>query len=207
MNKEENSTNPAQNGQRSGQEEASPDCSSQPAPEQAQARAQTKLAVSEARLAANRRNAKKSTGPKTKEGKAHSRKNATKHGLRARLIAEEELWDPFLCEMLERLEEEYGGLGPVADFSIDLALADAWRYRQGLALEIRNVQHSGFFDPSGPGTNIHRYSVAARNGLQKSLHTLEEIRASNSTRNANKLEKTESEDEKGNRDEAGGQRD
>jgi hypothetical protein len=39
------------------------------------------MLVSEARLAANRQNATKSTGPKTEEGKLRSRANALKHGL------------------------------------------------------------------------------------------------------------------------------
>src|SRR3982750_4131324 len=40
--------------------------------------------TSEARIAANRRNAQHSTGPRTAEGKAKSRYNAVKHGLRSR---------------------------------------------------------------------------------------------------------------------------
>ena len=39
------------------------------------------MPISEAKLLANRRNASRSTGPKTPEGKARSRRNALKHGL------------------------------------------------------------------------------------------------------------------------------
>src|SRR5579883_405567 len=39
--------------------------------------------ISEKRLAANRENAKKSTGPRTQEGKSRSSRNAVKHGFRA----------------------------------------------------------------------------------------------------------------------------
>ncbi|MEJ1937482.1 hypothetical protein WDZ92_45385, partial [Nostoc sp. NIES-2111] len=44
------------------------------------------MAISEARLAANRANAKKSTGPRTPEGKARSRCNALQHGLSASVL-------------------------------------------------------------------------------------------------------------------------
>ena len=40
-------------------------------------------AVSQKKLDANRKNARLSTGPKTKEGKRHSRRNALKHGILA----------------------------------------------------------------------------------------------------------------------------
>jgi hypothetical protein len=47
--------------------------------------------ISEARLAANRENAKKSTGPRTQEGKERSRQNALKHGMTAGVVIAEEL--------------------------------------------------------------------------------------------------------------------
>ncbi len=39
------------------------------------------MPASEARILANQRNAQRSTGPKTPEGKEQSRRNALKHGL------------------------------------------------------------------------------------------------------------------------------
>ncbi|WP_435008282.1 hypothetical protein P12x_005539 [Tundrisphaera lichenicola] len=49
------------------------------------------MIVSEARIAANRRNALKSTGPKTEEGKAKSRANALKHGLCSAIVVPEDI--------------------------------------------------------------------------------------------------------------------
>jgi hypothetical protein len=49
------------------------------------------MIVSEARIAANRRNALLSTGPKTAEGKERSRANALKHGLCATVCVPEDL--------------------------------------------------------------------------------------------------------------------
>ncbi len=45
------------------------------------------MPISEAKLAANRRNALRSTGPKTPEGKERSRRNALKHGLTGEGVA------------------------------------------------------------------------------------------------------------------------
>jgi hypothetical protein len=54
-------------------------------------------------LAANRANAKRSTGPKTKNGKARSKRNAVKHGLAAKQAILIEGEDP---EDFEALSED-----------------------------------------------------------------------------------------------------
>ncbi len=48
------------------------------------------MVVSDARREANRRNALKSTGPKTEEGKAKARQNALKHGLTSLVVVAED---------------------------------------------------------------------------------------------------------------------
>ena len=71
--------------------------------------------VSTRKIAANRQNSLKSTGPKTHRGKAHSRKNALKHGLFAMEIF---MWDGAKREnqqqyqqLLDRLVESYQPVG------------------------------------------------------------------------------------------------
>ena len=67
--------------------------------------------VSEARIAANRRNAARSTGPKTPEGKARSRGNALKHGLCSSVVVAE---DVFLVQ--ERATDFFNTLRPRNEF-------------------------------------------------------------------------------------------
>jgi hypothetical protein len=61
-------------------------CKQNDKPSKAQKSDNPKRPISEARLAANRANAKKSTGPRTKEGKQRSSLNATRHGILAQVI-------------------------------------------------------------------------------------------------------------------------
>src|SRR6478672_13854693 len=60
-----------------------------------------------AQLAANRRNAQKSTGPKTAQGKQNSSRNAVKHGLLARVVPEQtEGWQELLTGLYESLRPQ-----------------------------------------------------------------------------------------------------
>jgi hypothetical protein len=76
-----------------------------------------------AQIEANRRNAAKSTGPKSALGRKASSQNARRHGLRASVDGELEL------EFLQMLRENFGWEGhrDVPGTAIDLAAAEARR--------------------------------------------------------------------------------
>lgn len=69
-----------------------------------------KSRVGDRRLTANRENAKKSTGPKTDEGKSRSRRNALKHGLAGSGVA---LPEDVQAEVARRAEQWNGSFKPV----------------------------------------------------------------------------------------------
>src|SRR3954471_23072596 len=83
------------------------------------------MIVSEARVAANRRNAQRSTGPKTEEGKQRSRANALKHGLCASVVVAE---DVKLVQ--QRASEWFEALKPQDEFQ-------AWLVDEVAILSIR----------------------------------------------------------------------
>ena len=66
--------------------------------------------ISEKQLEANRRNAQRSTGPKTPEGKAHSSRNNLRHGLTGQITVlpneDREVHDAFCNELIESFKPE-----------------------------------------------------------------------------------------------------
>ena len=83
------------------------------------------MICSEARIAANRRNSLKSTGPKTPEGKARSRANALKHGLCGTVVVAE---DPELVK--QRSHAYFWSLKPQNEFH-------SWLVEQAAIVSIR----------------------------------------------------------------------
>ena len=84
----------------------------------------------EDRAEANRRNASKSTGPKTPEGKAAVRLNAVRHGL----LSEEALLPgedgEALGELGDRLWAELQPVGELENLLVGRVVAAVWRLRR-----------------------------------------------------------------------------
>jgi hypothetical protein len=100
-----------------------------------------KKAVSTRKIEANRRNALKSTGPKTCRGKAYSGRNAIKHGLFARqfmdFVVQGEDPEEY-NELLKGLRAQYQPIGMAEELEVERAalcwwrLKRAWRYENAM---------------------------------------------------------------------------
>ena len=91
--------------------------------------------ASEAQLAANRRNAQKSAGPRTEEGRAVASRNALRHGLTAEQLI---LFDEQAGDLARFCEEVRAALDPADAIEEQLAeriLLCAWRLRRACRLE------------------------------------------------------------------------
>jgi len=86
--------------------------------------------TSDKKTQANRRNALKSTGPKTAEGKAAVRLNALRHGLRSEEILLPGEDEEALRELGEHLRAELQPVGELENLLIDRIISAYWRLRR-----------------------------------------------------------------------------
>jgi hypothetical protein len=91
--------------------------------------------VSKMQLEANRANARRSTGPRTAEGKSRSRLNALKHGLSAKsIVIGDERPEDFEA-LRDAVVEHYRPRTALADDAADRYAATLWRLRRIPAIE------------------------------------------------------------------------
>src|SRR5277367_3307579 len=121
--------------------------------------------ISEKQLAANRRNAQRSTGPKTEEGKRVSALNARRHNLTGQVTAMTDadriMHDAFSASILE-------GLAPEGAMETQLAqriATDSWRLNRLSAIEdnlyaLGHSAHSDDIETEHP--EIHAALTAAK---------------------------------------------
>jgi hypothetical protein len=133
--------------------------------------------ISEARLRANRENAKKSTGPKTARGKAYSRRNALKHGLLINRVLFSSDGTPIneeLHDLWDSLQAKYGSDDVRTELLLESLVVGWWRPRMALDIETLclndAVNHLG---PMGSMPNLQRYRTASQRALLKTLELLD----------------------------------
>jgi hypothetical protein len=146
---------------------------------------------SPARLAANRENAKKSTGPKTKKGKARSSRNAILHGL----TSEKEINSSFdykneFKAFQKEIHRQFESNNTLELTLVDRLVTIMWRLRRIPSMETElidfNVEHGPAAAALGRTegrnfNNIARYE----SHLDRSLHrTLKELKEARETRRA-----------------------
>ena len=91
--------------------------------------------MSAKQVEANRRNALKSTGPKSPDGKARVARNALKHGLLSKDVLMEGESPSELNAFRKAMAAELAPEGEVESLLADRAVASAWRLRRANGLE------------------------------------------------------------------------
>ena len=98
-----------------------------------------KKPTSPKQIAANRRNAVKSTGPRTPQGRSVSKMNALKHGILSREVLVRGRLRHESAEELEALHqrflEDLQPEGPLEEMLVDQIITAHWRLRRALAAE------------------------------------------------------------------------
>jgi hypothetical protein len=102
-----------------------------------------KKRTSEKQIEANRGNARKSTGPKTQEGRAVSSRNAVKHGiLSAEVVVQGSVIDESPREyraLHRRFWEHFAPEGPLEEMLVDQIVTTQWRLRRVLRAEAGEI--------------------------------------------------------------------
>lgn len=97
--------------------------------------------TSVAKIKANRRNAKRSTGPRTTKGKATSANNALRHGLTARTLVIHDEDPQAWTECREALRAQFDPVGPVEELLVDRIAGCGWRLLRAGRVEASVFRH------------------------------------------------------------------
>jgi hypothetical protein len=125
--------------------------------------------VSPARIAANRANARHSTGPRSASGKAVSSRNSRKHGFRANFVVPA---TPEFTAILEAFRAEHQPMTLAEECCVQTIAASVWKTR---VIDRLDAEAFATCTVSGYIVRLHtlsRYRVSAENALVKALNRL-----------------------------------
>lgn len=133
----------------------------------------TKKTVSAKQIEANKRNAKKSTGPRTRSGKSKSSRNAETHGILSRHVVVDDIEDPDEWRgLLEGFREELCPEGSLEDIMVQRLAGLYWRvariqrFEQGAIREqidaARSSQQVDSVIAEIEGTSMYRSSDVSK---------------------------------------------
>ncbi|HEY3743066.1 MAG TPA: hypothetical protein VGL53_24635 [Bryobacteraceae bacterium] len=136
-----------------------------------------------AQTAANRENAKLSTGPRTEEGKAASSRNNTRHGLTARGLIVLPGQEPAFHELETDLRASLHPQGPLQETFFMRILECSWNLHRCRLAEAHLYENSGSqdIDPLNDDENaakyarIQKYARQNENSLAKCLRELSKL--------------------------------
>lgn len=112
---------------------------------------------SQKQLAANRQNARKSTGPHTAKGKNIAKFNAVRHGLRAEQVLIPGEDEREFVDLRRRMFEDLQPNGALEIELFDGIVVDFWRLRR-----LRMVRSRSFRPPHGPKGRLQLVFSAGR---------------------------------------------
>jgi hypothetical protein len=147
--------------------------------------------VTAKQAAANRGNAKLSTGPKTDEGRERSKMNALKHGLTAEAIVISAERAEDFADFGNAMFEDCAPVGALECMLVERLIVCAWRLRRAVRREADLDRalieaRSGEVDLMGTASlrglpsadmNFLRYETAIERGLYRAIHDLERMQA------------------------------
>ena len=113
--------------------------------------------TSKKKIHANKRNAQKSTGPRTRTGKDRSKYNAERHGLLTKLIKPVRLASETTDEFSSLAEDMYQEFQPYSlleKILVERLVSIAWRFRRHQLVEAYAVDNN--FDRPDPSDQNHR---------------------------------------------------
>ena len=163
--------------------------------------------ISEKQLAANRRNAQNSTGPKTAEGKSNSSRNNLRHGLTGQInilpTEDREAHDAFCNELTNSLKPET----PMEQQFAQSIAEDSWRLNRARAIENnlfalgheseRREIHLALADAKTFQTHANQFQLLTiyeqriNRNLQRNLKQLQELQAERKAQREQALEEAQ----------------